>query len=76
MVREFYSSYVATLRSQIDRWDAPAKQAPLEKVRVRGVQVDISLPTIHRFLYGESIDATQTPLTAEFYYRWQIVKDG
>ena len=37
LVREFYASYVATLRSQIDRWDAPAKQAPVEQVRVRGV---------------------------------------
>ena len=34
MVREFYASYVATLRSQIDRRAAPAKQAPLEQVRV------------------------------------------
>ena len=25
---------------------------------------------------GESVDATRTPLTAEFDYRWQIVKDG
>ena len=73
MVREFYASYVATLRSQIDRRAAPAKQAPLEQVRVRGVQVDISLPAIHRFLYGEGVDSTQTPLTAEFDYRWQIV---
>ena len=32
LVREFYASYVATLRSQIDRQDAPAKQAPLEQV--------------------------------------------
>ena len=38
--------------------------------------VDISLPAICRFLYGEIIDATRTPLTAEFDYRWQIVKDG
>ena len=52
MVREFYASYVATLRSQIDRRAAPAKQAPLEQVRVRGVQVDISLPAICRFLYS------------------------
>ena len=29
MVREFYASYVATLRSQIDKRAAPAKQAPL-----------------------------------------------
>ena len=34
VVREFYASYVATLRSQIDRRAAPAKQAPLEQVRV------------------------------------------
>ena len=32
VVREFYAFYVATLRSQIDRRAAPAKQAPLEKV--------------------------------------------
>ena len=36
MVREFYASYVATLRSQIDMRASPAKQAPLEQVRVRG----------------------------------------
>ena len=76
MVREFYASYVATLQSQIYRRASPAKQAPLEKVRVRGVQVDIFLPAIRRFLYSEGVDATRTPLTAEFDYRWQIVKDG
>ena len=59
---------------QIDRRAAPAKQAPLEQVRLRGVQVDISLPSIRRFLYGEGVDATQTPLTVEFDYRWQILK--
>lgn len=76
VVREFYASYVATLRSYIDRRAAPVKQAPLEQVRVRGVQVDISLSAIRRSLYGESADATRTPHTAEFDYRWQIVKDG
>ena len=76
MVREFYASYVATLRSQIDRRAAPTKQAPLEQVQVRGVQVDIFLLAIRLFLYGESADATRTPHTAEFDYRWQIVKDG
>ena len=40
------------------------------------MQVDISLPAIRRFLYGEGVDATRTPLNAEFDYRWQIVKDG
>ena len=75
-LREFYASYVATLQSQIDRRADPAKHALLEQVRVRGVQVDISLLAIGRFLYGEGVDATRTPLTAEFDYRWQIVKDG
>ena len=59
-----------------DRWqDAPAKQSPLEHVRVCGIQVDISLFSIRRYLYGEDVDANKTPLTAEFDYRWQIVKD-
>ena len=40
------------------------------------MQVYISLPAIRWFLYGESIDTTRIPLTTEFYYRWQIVKDG
>ena len=31
-VREFYASYVATLRSKIDRRAAPSKQSPLEHV--------------------------------------------
>ena len=55
LVREFYPSDVATLRSQIDRQAAPAKQAPLEQVRVRGVPVDISLPGIRRFLYARML---------------------
>ena len=32
LVREFYASYVANLRSHIDRRAAHAKQAPLEQV--------------------------------------------
>ena len=75
-VREFYASYVATFGSHIDRRAAPAKHDPLEHVRVRGIQVDISLPTIRQYLYGKDVDANKTPLTAEFDYRWQIVKDG
>ena len=34
------------------------------------------MPAIHRYLYDEDVDANRTPLTAEFDYRWQIVKDG
>ena len=76
LVCEFYASYVDTLRSYIDRQATPGKKAPLEHVRVRGIQVDISMPAIHRYLYDEDVDANRTPLTAEFDYRWQIVKDG
>ena len=67
---------MATLQSQIDKRAAPAKQAPVENVRVRGIKVNISLPAIRRYLYGEDVDSTKTPLTAEFEYWWQIVKDG
>ena len=67
---------MATLQSQIDRQDAPAKQAPIEHVRVRGIQVGFPLPAIHRYLYDEDVGANWTPLNTEFDYRWQIVKDG
>ncbi|TMW84050.1 hypothetical protein EJD97_000138 [Solanum chilense] len=58
------------------RADYPAKQDPLEQVLVRRIQVDMSLPSIRRYLYDENVDANRTPLTAEFDYRWQIVKGG
>ena len=48
LVREFYTSYVATRRSNIDRRATPIKQALLENVRVCCIQVDISLPAIRR----------------------------
>ena len=69
LVRDVYASYVATLRSQIYRRDAPAKQAPLDHIQVRGKWVDISLLSILRYLYGKDVDATRNPLTAEFKYR-------
>ena len=75
LVREFYASYVTTLRSQIDRRAAPAKQALLEHVRVRSIHVNISLPSISQYMYGKDVDANRTPLIPEFDYRWQIVKD-
>ena len=52
---------MATLESQINRRAFPIEQAPLEHVRVRGIQVNISLPAIRRYLYGEDVDATRTP---------------
>ena len=76
MVLEFFSSYVATLRSQQDRWAAPAKHASLDYNQVRSKRVDISLPAICRYLYGEDVDATKTPLTTEFDYWWKLINDG
>ena len=32
--------------------------------------------TICRFLYGADTDATKTPLTPEFDYRWKLIKDS
>ena len=58
-----------TLQAPIDRRAASAKEAPLEHIPVHGKWVDISLPAIHRYLYGEDVDANRTPLTAEFDYR-------
>ena len=58
LVLEFYASYVGTLRSQIDRPAAPAKQSPLEHVRVRGIQVDISLPAITGIYTGRMLMPT------------------
>ena len=68
LVREFYASYVATLTSQIDRWAALSKQAPLDHVRVSSIQVDISLPAIRWYLYGKDVDANRTPLTTGFNF--------
>ena len=76
IVLKFYASYVATLRSQINTRDSPAKWAPLKYVRVRGIKVDISLPSIRRYLCDENVDANRTPLTTEFDNWWQIVKYG
>ena len=37
----------------------------------------VTMPNaIRRYLYGEDAAAKRTPLTVEFDYRWQIVKDG
>ena len=65
-----------TLQAPIDRRAASAKEAPLEHIPVHGKWVDISLPAIPQYLYCDIIDANLTPLTAEFNYRWKLVKDG
>ena len=61
IVREFYPSYVVTLRASLDKRATPTKHTPLDHVRVRGKRVNISLPTIRRFLYFVDTDAITTP---------------
>lgn len=75
-MRDFFASYVASLRNSLDWRTYPSKHAPLKNVRVNGKRVDISLPAIRRFLYGADIDATRIPLTPEFDYRLKLVKVG
>ena len=76
VVREFYASYVATIRSFLDRRSNPAKQAPVDHLLVRGNRVDIILPTICRFLYCTDTVATREILTPEFDYQWKLIKEG
>ena len=57
-----------------DKRTNPTKQAPLTYVRVRGRWVDISSPAILCFLYSEATDEGRAPFTAEFDYRWNVVK--
>ena len=75
MLREFYATYVVTLRASLDKRSKPGKHGQLQHVRARGMRVDISLSTFRRFLYGADTDATKTPLAPKFYYRWKLVKD-
>ena len=66
---------MTSVLSQIDKRVVLAKQAPLEHIRVRAIQVEIFLPSICRYLYDEDVDDNRTPLTNEYDYRWQILKD-
>ncbi|KAG5585447.1 hypothetical protein H5410_045881 [Solanum commersonii] len=71
IVREFYASYVATLRSSISM-----DQDPLTSTVVRGYPVDISHATISRFLYGPTTGHSWSLNKIEFEYRWDIVRSG
>uniref|UniRef100_M1DXX8 Integrase core domain containing protein n=1 Tax=Solanum tuberosum TaxID=4113 RepID=M1DXX8_SOLTU len=51
-------------------------QTPLKATLVRGFSVDISVNTIHQFLYDPSPDHTWALHTVEFDYRWDIVRGG
>ncbi|TMW82926.1 hypothetical protein EJD97_003840 [Solanum chilense] len=82
MVREFYASYVATLYSQIDKRAAPAKQAPLEQVRVRGVQLTFPYLPSADFYMAKGADWVTEPngaikkanLTFTAKFLWLIVR--
>uniref|UniRef100_M1DG60 Integrase core domain containing protein n=1 Tax=Solanum tuberosum TaxID=4113 RepID=M1DG60_SOLTU len=76
IVREFYASYVATLRGSISKRSKPLAQDPLTSTMVRGFSVDISPATISRFLYGPTTGHSWSLNTAEFDYRWDIVRSG
>ncbi|KAG5585467.1 hypothetical protein H5410_045901 [Solanum commersonii] len=76
IVREFYASYTATLRDSISKRSKPLAQAPLTFTLVRGCPVDISPTTIRRFLYSPTMGHSWSLNTAEFDYKWDIVRSG
>ncbi|KAG5620829.1 hypothetical protein H5410_006047 [Solanum commersonii] len=76
IVREFYASYAATLRGSISKRSKPLAQDPLTSTLVRGCPVDISPATIRWFLYGPTAGHSWSLNTAEFDYRWDIVRSG
>jgi len=51
-------------------------QDPLTSTVVRGCPVDISHATISRFLYGPTTGHSWSLNTAEFKYRWDIVRSS
>uniref|UniRef100_M1E0U2 Integrase core domain containing protein n=1 Tax=Solanum tuberosum TaxID=4113 RepID=M1E0U2_SOLTU len=76
IVREFYASYAATLRGSISKRSKPLAQDPLTSTMVRCCPVDISPTTISHFLYGPTTGHSWSLNTAEFDYRWDIVRSG
>lgn len=50
MLREFYNSFVPTLKGYIDRWAKLAKQVQLTSILLWGYLVDIFGATIYCFL--------------------------
>ena len=57
LVRESYALYVVTLRSQRDTRADPAKQAPLEHIRVRNKRVEIYFKAIRRYIYDKTLNS-------------------
>uniref|UniRef100_M1DDR7 Integrase core domain containing protein n=1 Tax=Solanum tuberosum TaxID=4113 RepID=M1DDR7_SOLTU len=65
MVREFYTSYAATLYGSISKRSKPIAQDPLTSTMVRGCPVDISHATINHFLYGPTTGASSSAPVVE-----------
>ncbi|KAG5615197.1 hypothetical protein H5410_015021, partial [Solanum commersonii] len=61
IVREFYASYVATLRDSISKRSKSMDQDILTSTTVRGCSMDKSYATINRFLYGLTTEWISTP---------------
>ncbi|KAG5576288.1 hypothetical protein H5410_056422 [Solanum commersonii] len=76
IVREFYASYAAPLHGSISKQSKPIAKDPLTSTVVRGCSVDISHANISRFLYGPTTGHSWSLNTAEFDYRWDIVRSG
>ncbi|KAG5596036.1 hypothetical protein H5410_037268 [Solanum commersonii] len=76
IVREFYASYVATLRGSIFKRSKPLAYATLTSTLVRWCPVDISPAMIRRFFYGPTAGHSWSLNTAEFDYRWDIMRSG
>ncbi|KAK4724052.1 hypothetical protein R3W88_026831 [Solanum pinnatisectum] len=70
MTREFYTSYVVTIRDVISKRAKPLAQPPLQATLVQNFAIDISEATIHLFIYGP---AHTLPINiAEYDYRMGI----
>ncbi|KAG5594814.1 hypothetical protein H5410_036046 [Solanum commersonii] len=76
IVWEFYVFYAATFCGSISKRSKPLTQAPLTSTLVRGCPMDISPATIRRFLYGPIAGHSWSLNTAEFDYRWDIMRSG
>ncbi|KAG5610353.1 hypothetical protein H5410_021634 [Solanum commersonii] len=76
ILRELYASYVATLRGSISKRSNPIAQDPLTSTMVRGYPMYISHATISRLLYGPTTGHCWSLNTADFDYRWDIIRSG
>lgn len=73
MVREFYTSYAATVHNTLPKEKKPLAQPKLTNMRVRGQQVDILETSIRRMLFGPAFSTPRS--TPEFDYRVGQMRD-